>query len=70
LEGEVLKEVRDETGESVQFFSASRLVIIKTLSLSDLAAGDYRLAVEVDRVSGQATSCQETFSVTADERVG
>ncbi len=57
--------------ESVQFFSASLLVIIKTLSLSDIAAGDYRLAVEVmDRVSGQATSCQETFSVTADERVG
>ena len=69
LEGEVLKEVKDETGESVQFFSPHRLVIIKTLSLSELADGSYRLAVEVkDRVSGQATSCQETFSVTADER--
>ena len=45
LEGEVLREVRDETGESVQFFSPSRLVIIKTLSLSDLAVGNYRLAV-------------------------
>lgn len=46
-------------------------MIIKTLSLSDLPGGDYRLAVEVtDTVSGQTTSCQETFSVTDDERVG
>ena len=71
LEGKVLKEIRDETGESVQFFSPERLVVIKTLSLKELAGGDYRLAVEVtDKVSGQTTSCQETFSVTADDREG
>ena len=71
LEGKVLREIRDETGESVQFFSPERLVVIKTLSLKELAGGDYRLAVEVtDKVSGQTTSCQETFSVTADDREG
>ena len=54
-QGKVLREVIDRRGESIQFASGQRLVLIKGLSLKGLNPGEYVLKVHVrDGISQKA----------------
>jgi len=69
-EGKVILEVSEEGGESVQFFSGQRVVLIKSLPIKNLEAGTYTVAVEVhDKISNQTLSTQDNFQVSAPTQV-
>ena len=69
-EGKVILEVSEASGESVQFFSGQRVVLIKTLPIKDLQAGTYTVAVEVkDQISNQTLTTQDNFHISAPARV-
>src|SRR5690606_22683573 len=52
-DGSTVVEMSEHTGESVQFYSDRRMVVVENLPIEGLAAGQYRLEVEVqDRISG------------------
>lgn len=63
-DGTVVREVIDEAGESIQFMSAQRVVLLKELSLAELEQGRYiiQLAVE-DRLTGQKLQISDEFQV-------
>lgn len=66
---EKVLEFVDENGESAQFHSAQRLVLIRQLPLHTLEAGEYRLVVEVeDLLSRQQISAEERFRVVEPAR--
>lgn len=61
---EVIGEATDSRGESIQFFSDRRMVLLKRLSLRTLEPGKYRLEVEAwDQVKDVRTRIQENFQV-------
>ena len=61
---EVIGEATDSRGESIQFFSDRRMVLLKRLSLRTLEPGKYRLEVEAwDQVKDVRTRVQENFQV-------
>lgn len=63
-QGRVLREVIDRRGESTQFYSGQRLVLIKGLSLNGLNPGEYVLKVHVrDAVGQRELSLSSGFSV-------
>jgi hypothetical protein len=67
---ELLKEAVDEQGESTQYFSNQRIVLIKALSFADLEPGDYRLEVEVnDRLSQQTVTVEDKFRLVEEEQM-
>jgi GWxTD domain-containing protein len=68
-DGRALKAATDEKGESTQFSSGLRTVLIKELSLEGLEPGPYKIQVEVtDAVTGQKVAASETFEVVPDAR--
>ncbi len=68
-DGEKVREIVDEQGQSTQFYSSQRVVLIRQLALDELAPGDYQIQVEVaDLVSGQQVSAQEKFRVRESDR--
>ncbi len=61
---EVIGEATDSGGESIQFFSDRRMVLLKRLNLRSLEPGKYRLEVEVwDQVKDVRTRVQDNFQV-------
>ncbi len=61
---EVIGEATDSRGESIQFFSDRRMVLLKRLSLRTLEPGKYRLEVEAwDQVKDVRTRVQDNFQV-------
>ena len=65
--GQVIQEVTDSGGESIQFVSGQRLVLIKRLDLGDLEPGPYRIEVEAwDRLSDAKTRVEDNFRVEGD----
>ncbi len=65
LRGEeiVLNEI-DESGESIQYFTGDRVVLIKGFPIIRLEPGRYRLKVDVvDRLSEQSLSLSERFEI-------
>ncbi|PYV81084.1 MAG: hypothetical protein DMG05_30525 [Acidobacteria bacterium] len=63
-QGRVLREVIDRRGESTQFYSGQRLVLIKGLSLNGLNPGEYVLKVHVrDAISQRELSLSSGFAV-------
>lgn len=63
-DGQPLAAAVDETGESTQFFSRQRVVLMKKLSLDGLQAGKYQIEVEVvDQVSEKTIKQTSSFSV-------
>ena len=67
--GKVLAVATDEKGESAQFYSGQRVVLVKELSLEGLEPGAYQLQVEVvDRSNNRKVQVGGDFSVAdADE---
>jgi GWxTD domain-containing protein len=65
-EGRTAKEFVDEAGESVQYASQDRAVLINRVDLQDLSPGSYGLEVEVeDRIGRAKIVVQGGFSVSA-----
>ena len=64
--GDTIIEVVDESGESVQYFSGRRVVLIKSLPTQNLEPGKYRITVEVqDRIKNQVVTATDDFQITA-----
>jgi GWxTD domain-containing protein len=62
--GQPVQTIVDTKGESVQFFSGQRLVLIKALGLKDLESGKYTVDVKVeDQVGQQVASTSAEFQV-------
>ena len=65
--GQVIQEATDSGGESIQFVSGQRLVLIKRLDLGDREPGPYRIEVEAwDRLSDAKTRVEDNFRVEGD----
>ena len=65
--GQVIQEATDSGGESIQFVSGQRLVLIKRLDLGDMEPGPYRIEVEAwDRLSDAKTRVEDNFRVEGD----
>ncbi len=62
--GQLLRTAVEENGESLQFYSGRRVVILKELSLAGLEPGDYQIEVEVhDRLTDRRLKETGTFFV-------
>ncbi len=61
---ELLRMAVDQSGESMQFFSARRIVLVKSLSLAGLEPGKYKIQVEVkDEIGDQQIERSNSFEV-------
>jgi GWxTD domain-containing protein len=68
-DGRVLKMASDENGESTQFASGQRVVLVKTLSLDGLEPGNYQIQVEVvDRLSDRRVQANGAFTLATQDR--
>ena len=62
--GEIFTETLDQNGQSIQFYSPRRVVLIKGLPLRHLKAGRYRVQVLVqDRISDETVTAEDSFVV-------
>ena len=69
-DGEVIRQAVDQKGESTQYFSEQRIVLIKALSFDSLEPGEYRLRVEVqDRLSNQQVMVSEDFRLVEESQM-
>ena len=69
-DGKTVVEVVDETGESVQYYSGQRVVLIKALSTEHLEPGSYRLKVEVrDLINDQTVSVEDELTIAAGNQI-
>jgi GWxTD domain-containing protein len=61
-DGKVIFQDEDVGEGAMHFFSVSRVVIIKTLGLGDLAPGKYQVEVDVlDQIEGRSVTAREEF---------
>lgn len=59
-------ELTDDGGESVHFFSGSRIILIRDLQVNLLEPGDYRVEVRVeDLIKNEEILISDTFKLTA-----
>jgi hypothetical protein len=62
--GETVLEAVDNTGQSVEFFSEQRVILIARISLNRLEAGKYTIQVEnQDRINNQSVTLDDQFQV-------
>ncbi|HEV8129610.1 MAG TPA: GWxTD domain-containing protein [Acidobacteriota bacterium] len=60
----VLTQITDNAGNSIEYFSPQRLVLVRKLKLSSLQKGNYKLTVTVtDARTGQTAVSQADFEV-------
>jgi GWxTD domain-containing protein len=63
-DGKVVTEIQDLSGNSVQFFSGERIVVLGKISLKGMAPGTYKLEVKtLDRISNRTVVAEATFKV-------
>ncbi len=68
--GEPVSRTVDEQGESVQYYSGQRAVIVKVLSLAGLAPGTYHLTVQVtDLLTDRSSELEGDFVVVDPKRM-
>ncbi|MBI1747159.1 MAG: GWxTD domain-containing protein [Acidobacteria bacterium] len=61
----VVKKIEDREGKSIEFFSASRVVVVKALPLTDLGSGEYRLRIVVtDNITGKKVETESNFKIS------
>jgi GWxTD domain-containing protein len=66
--GKVLKMAADENGESTQFASGLRVVLVKELSLAGLEPGDYQIQIEVvDRLADRTVQALGSFTLGPED---
>jgi GWxTD domain-containing protein len=60
----VIEELRDLAGDSIQFFSGQRVVVLGKISLKTLAPGKYNLTVKVaDQIANRSLVANTDFKV-------
>ncbi len=65
-DGKVIEELRDLSGNSVQFFSGQRVVVLGKIPLKSLAPGKYLLEVKVsDLISNRSLVVNADFKLSA-----
>ena len=63
-DGQVFRSVSDRLGESIQFFSKQRVVLIRQVDLKGLQPGTYHVEVEAwDQVNDQKVDVQDSFQI-------
>ncbi len=68
-DGKVLAIAADENGESMQFYSGQRVVLVKDLTLDGLDPGSYQIEVEVvDRLTKQKVQVSGDFVLVGDRQ--
>ncbi len=66
-DGQVLKVATDEKGESTQFYSVRRVVLVRQLNLADLEPGKYQIQVEViDQLNDRKIEATDDFTVVEE----
>jgi GWxTD domain-containing protein len=66
--GKMVKYWSDKKGESIQFLSSQRVVLVKPMSIEGLKPGAYRFVAEIeDRLSNKTVSVSEDFRVKAGD---
>jgi GWxTD domain-containing protein len=69
-EGETVSETFDSTGESVQYSSEHRVVLIRGLPTDGLPPGKYGIEVEVtDQVGGAVVTARDSFQISESGRL-
>ena len=67
-DGKQVKYWSDEGGESVQFSSGQRIVLLKPLSIIGLDPAHYQVQIEIeDQIGGKSLSLSDSFWVKAGE---
>ena len=67
---ETVIDMTDEAGESIQFSSGQRVVLIANLPLNNLEPGKYSLEVEIhDRITDQRVTTRDKFQVAGPLQV-
>jgi hypothetical protein len=62
--GKVVEKLTDLAGESVQFFSGQRVVVLGKIPLKEIAPGKYTLEVQIlDRISNRTLTTVADFKV-------
>jgi GWxTD domain-containing protein len=62
--GKVIQESIDTRGDTVQYYSPQRLVLIRQIELKEMEAGTYQIEVEVeDEIGQKSTSAKAVFTV-------
>ena len=62
--GRVFRSVTDNVGNTIQFFSEQRVVLIGQINLNGLEPGTYNVEVEAwDQVSNQKINLQDSFQI-------
>ncbi len=60
----VVEQLQDLAGSSVQFFSGQRVVVVGSIPLKDVSAGDYKVEISVlDRISNRTLTTGADFKV-------
>ena len=68
--GLTMMEATDEAGNTVQFYSGQRVVLIRVLPVSHLDPGDYDLEVTVkDLIKDQVTKAKDRFKIHSPEEI-
>jgi GWxTD domain-containing protein len=63
-EGKLIQQLQDLAGNSVEFFSGVRLVVVNKIQLKDFGPGKYTLEIKVtDLISNKSVSSQTDFKV-------
>src|SRR5690606_649105 len=69
-DGKLLRVAVDDKGDSIQFYSGQRVVLVNKLSLDGLEPGQYSIELDVEDLIGeQSVKASETFSVVSQERL-
>ncbi|MBP1609254.1 MAG: hypothetical protein H6Q04_1489 [Acidobacteria bacterium] len=63
-DGTVITQIQDLSGNSIQFFSGQRIVVLAKISTKGMAPGTYKLEVKtLDRISNRTVVAETTFKV-------
>jgi GWxTD domain-containing protein len=63
-DGKVVTEIKDLSGNTIQFFSGQRIVVLGKISTKGMAPGTYKLEVKtLDRISNRTVVAPTTFKV-------
>jgi hypothetical protein len=65
-----MMEATDEAGNTVQFYSGQRVVLIRVLPVSHLDPGDYELEVRVkDLIKDEVVTAKDRFKIVDPKKI-
>jgi GWxTD domain-containing protein len=61
---DVVRKIEDTEGKSVEFFSGQRIVLVRSIPLSETPAGDYKIKVHVtDNITNKKVTAESNFKI-------